>query len=168
MQIASIRVRFGAAALAVAAALSLGACDGDPLGPGDIAGVWGNTRPEGSVQVHEHLQLMDGGSFVWTVETFGPGGRPEDGKLESIATGGHWELRGDRLALRATYGLRWTQQHGSSQLDMVPAWDTRRRVRMQGDDLSITYIPTMEQSISQYTLVFQRLPVLVQTTAAAR
>lgn len=157
MRTASVFSHVRAAALAVASALSLGACDSDPAGPEALAGFWGATQHQAELTTNHRLELRDDGHFLWVVETYGPGGRPGDGLMESLRLSGDWEVRLDRLALRETSGLLWRHGYGEGQLDFVGTWNTQRRVRLVGDRLSITYLPTPEQSITQYTLVFERM-----------
>lgn len=158
MRTTSVLSRVRAAALAVAAALSLGACDADPSGPPEaLVGSWGTSQQQQGLTINQRLELGADGRYLWVIEGYGPGGRPEDGLLESIRITGDWEVRFDRLALRETSGLHWRQGVGESQLDFIGAWNTQRRVRLEGSRLSITYLPTPEQSITQYTIVFERL-----------
>lgn len=158
MRTASILSRFRVAALAAAAVLSLGACDSDPLREESLVGAWAAIdAPQPNLILNYWLELDEDGSFEYRTEMYGPNGRPSDNLLESVVILGDWEVRGDRLALRSETGIRWGQGQGESQLDFAGTWDTQRRLRLRGDALSITYIPRPEQSISQYTLVYQRM-----------
>jgi hypothetical protein len=158
MRTASILSRFRVSALAAAAVLTLGACDSDPLREESLFGVWAATQaPQPNITVNYWLELDEDGSFEYRTEMYGPAGRPADHLLESVVILGDWEVRGDRLALREETGTRWTHGAGESQLDFLGEWNTQRRMQLHGDALSITYIPRPEQSISQYTLVYQRM-----------
>lgn len=158
MRTASILSRFRVAALAAAAVLSLGACESDPLRDESLVGAWAAvTAPQPEITLNYWLELDDDGSFEYRTEMYGPGGRPLDNLLESVVILGDWEVREDRLALRAETGIRWIPGQGEAQLDFAGTWDTQRRVRLQGDALSVTYIPRPEQSISEYTIVYQRM-----------
>lgn len=146
--------------LAVLALASAAACADSPTAPrpGELAATWhASASDPAPLTTHQWLELRRDGTFVWTTEVYGPGGRAEDGLLETFSQGGDWDVRGDRLALRTLWGIGWTAGGGAFQADYVAAWDDRHRVRIEGGRLHLTFEPRPEDSSVRRTTVFERV-----------
>jgi hypothetical protein len=150
--------RVRAAALAVTAMLAFAACeDGGAVEAVDVAGRW-RAEIEAPIQRTEfELELRDGG-YTWVQSLYTQAGRAEDGLFARTTLSGEWEVRGDRLALRATSFREWTHAEGERVLDPAPAWDeTNRITHLQGDRMTITFHPPPYVSYVRPPLDFRRV-----------
>jgi hypothetical protein len=149
--------RWRAAALTTLAVLGLAACEGEGTDASVLLGTWHATL-QGVGQHQEHTLQITPTAYVWTQETYGPGGRPDDGLEERFTHSGEWEIRGDRLALRAGAMQYWTYPTGEEIVDFAVQWDPGNRIEsLQGDRMTITYEPAPEVSYARPTLYFERV-----------
>lgn len=157
MQTRSITPRWRAA-LALVATLALGACDGSPtVSDAQIVGQW-SAGVNQSAQSHTNLllDLRADGTYEWNILVYENGPPGTTTLVERFTHRGEWETRGSRLALRTTSGEAWNPVGGEQTLDYEGVWDTRRRVRLEGDRLSVTFYAEPLQPIGE-TIEFSRL-----------
>lgn len=144
---------------ALALATAAGCADtATAVRPAELAATWhASASDPAPLTTHQWLELRPDGTFAWTTEVYGPGGRVEDGLLETLSQGGDWETRGERLALRTLWGVGWAVEDGASRADYAAAWDDRHRVRIEGGRLHLTFEPRPEDSSVRRTTVFERV-----------
>jgi hypothetical protein len=150
--------RWRTAVLAVAAVLGLAACERDSTGadPAPL-GTWAATLQTADGRIVHRLQITPT-LYVWEEETYGAGGRPEDGLRQRFVHRGDWRVRGDRLALRAGGMTLWTHPSGEQIVDFVVQWDNGNRVSsLEGDRMTLTHEPPPETSYRRPTLDFERM-----------
>ncbi|HEX6911598.1 MAG TPA: hypothetical protein VF142_14450 [Longimicrobium sp.] len=145
-----------AALLAALAVLGLGACEGGATEGIRLIGSW-QARLDGSQAYQSHRLELTPTTYVWIQESYGPGGRPGDSLQDRFTHSGDWEMRGDRLALRARSMEHWSHSTGDAPVEFVPRWDEANRVLLQGDRMTIEYRPPPEQSYMRPTLHFERV-----------
>ncbi|HEY7768063.1 hypothetical protein [Longimicrobium sp.] len=149
-------------ALALCGALLLAACDpGQATSTQAVVGSWRTAEVQGSgsqsLQTEQWVDLLADGTYRWTTQVRGPGGRPDDGLIETYEHSGSWKIVGDRLALRTVTGMGWRQGRGGYQADYVGEWNDQHRIEVDGDEMKLHYMTRPEQSILPYTLVFERM-----------
>ena len=148
-------------ALVLCGALLLAACDpGQATWPEAVVGSWRTVQHQGSgsqaLRTEQWVDLLADGTYRWSIQVSGTGGRPEDGLVETFEHSGSWKIEGSRLGLRTVTGMGWRQGRGY-QVDYVGEWNYQHRVRVDGGRLELHYTTRPEQSVLPYTLVFERM-----------
>jgi hypothetical protein len=149
-------------ALALCGALLLAACDpGQVTSPAAVVGSWRSVEAQGSgsqsLRTDHWVDLLADGTYQWTTQVSGTGGRPEDGLIETVEHSGSWKIAGNRLGLRPITGMGWRHGQGGYQADYPGEWNYQRRIEVDGDRMELHYVTRPEQSILPYTLVFERM-----------
>ncbi|HEX8316884.1 hypothetical protein [Longimicrobium sp.] len=149
-------------ALALYGAFLLAACDpGQATSPEAVVGSWRTVQQQGSgsqsLRTEQWLDLLAEGTYRWTTQVSGTGGRPGDGLIETFEHSGSWKIVGDRLGLRTMTGMGWRHGQGGYQADYAIEWNYQHRIEVGGDQMKLHYMTRPEQSILPYTLVFERM-----------
>jgi hypothetical protein len=150
--------RWRTAVLAAAAVLGLAACEGDSTGADSaLLGTWAATLETADGRIVHRLQITPTG-YEWAEETYGTGGRPEDGLRQRFVHGGDWRVRGDRLMVRAGSMSNWVYPAGYQIIDFAIQWDDSNRVgSLSQDRMTIIHEGPPESSYRRPTLDFERM-----------